>query len=124
MDAAVLIVFALFFTALVVATTVSHGVLRTSVRRPRLFQTVVVLATAATVPVDLYAVVYGTVGPGGAVIGEVAGRLLLLNVAAACGVAALHESSGDAPSPPPRNRTNCPRPSSRCGWACWAGPAH
>jgi hypothetical protein len=92
MDAAVLIVFALFFTALVVASTASHGVLRTSVRRPRLFQTVVVLAAAATVPVDLYAVVYGTVGPGGVAIGEVAGRLLLLNVAAACGVAALHES--------------------------------
>jgi hypothetical protein len=92
MDAAVLIVFALFFSALVVATTASQSVLRTSVRRPRLFHTVVVLAAAATVPVDLYAVVYGTVGPGGVAIDEVAGRLLLLNVAAACGVAALHES--------------------------------
>lgn len=92
MDAAVLIVFALFFTALVVATTSGNSLLRTSVRRPRLFQTVVVLATAATVPVDLYAVVYGTVGPGGIAIDEVAGRLLLLNVAAACGVATLHES--------------------------------
>ncbi|MEU4396263.1 hypothetical protein [Kribbella sp. NPDC023855] len=91
MDVVVLIVFALFFTALVIATTTSHGLLRASVRRPRLFQSVVVFAAAATVPVDLYAVVYGTVGPGGSALGEVAGRLLLLNVAAASGVAALHE---------------------------------
>ncbi|WBQ02869.1 hypothetical protein [Kribbella sp. CA-293567] len=92
MDVVVLVVFALFFTALVVVTTTSHGVLRASVRRPRLFQAAVVLAAAGTVPVDLYAVIYGTVGPGGTAISEVAGRLLLLNVAAACGVAALHES--------------------------------
>lgn len=92
MDVVVLVVFALFFTALAVATATSHGVLRASVRRPRLFQSLVVIAAATTVPVDLYAVVYGTVGPGGAAIGDVAGRLLLLNVAAACGVAALHES--------------------------------
>lgn len=92
MDAVVLIVFALFFTALVTATATGNSVLRASVRRPRLFGTVVVLAAAATVPVDLYAVLYGTVGPGGVAIEDVAGRLLLLNVAAACGVAALHES--------------------------------
>ena len=91
MDVVVLIVFALFFTALVVATTAGQ-VLRASVRRPRLFRSVVVLVAAATVPVDLYAVIYGTVGPSGVAIDEVAGRLLLLNVAAACGVAALHES--------------------------------
>ncbi len=90
MDVAVLVVFALFFTALVVVTTSAHGRLRASVRRPRLFQLVVFGAAAATVPVDVYAVVYGTVG--GAPVAEVLDRLLLLNVAASCGVAALHES--------------------------------
>jgi hypothetical protein len=90
MDVAVLLLFASFITAVVVATLSRHEMLRTSVRRPRLFLLAVVGAAAATVPVDLYAVVYGTVGPGGARLGEVADRLLLLNVAASCGVAALH----------------------------------
>lgn len=92
MDVAVLLIFAIFFTALVVVTTSSQGLLRTSVRRPGLFRLVVVLAAAVTVPVDLYAVSYGTVGPGGATLDDVAGRLLLLNVAASSGVAALHAS--------------------------------
>ncbi|WP_432948869.1 hypothetical protein ACQPXM_14905 [Kribbella sp. CA-253562] len=90
MDVAVLVVFALFFTALVVVTTSAHGRVRASVRRPRLFQLVVVGAAAATVPVDVYAVLYRTVA--GVPIAEVSDRLLLLNVAASCGVAALHES--------------------------------
>ena len=51
MDVAVLLIFAICFTALVIATTSSQGPLRTSVR-----------------------------------------RMLLLNVAASCGVAALHAS--------------------------------
>jgi hypothetical protein len=84
MDVAVLLLFTLFFTAVVVSATSRHQLLRTSVRRPRLFQVTVLGAAAVTVPVDLYAVVHGTVGPVGA------DRLLLLNVAAACGVAALH----------------------------------
>ena len=92
MDAVVLTVFALFFAALLVATLAGHRRLSALMRKPRLFQSVVVLVAAATVPVDLYAVVYGTVGPGGTAVDDVAGRLLLLNVAAACGVAALHES--------------------------------
>lgn len=86
MDVAVLLLFAAFLTAAVV-TTLSR---RHVVRRPRLFQLAVIGAAAVTVPVDLYAVVHGTVGPGGARLGDVADRLLLLNVAAACGVAALH----------------------------------
>ena len=90
MDVAVLVVFALFFTALVAATITTHGLLRASVRRPRLFQLVVFGAAAVTVPVDVYAVVYGTVA--GVPVAEVVDRLLLLNVAASCGVAALHES--------------------------------
>jgi hypothetical protein len=84
MDVAALLLFALFFTAVVVSTTSRHQLLRTSVGRPRLFQITVVGAAAVTVPVDLYAVVHGAIGPVGA------DRLLLLNVAAACGVAALH----------------------------------
>ena len=51
MDVAVLLIFAIFFTALVIATTSSQGLLRTSVR-----------------------------------------SMLLLNVAASCGFAALHAS--------------------------------
>jgi len=92
MDEAVLLIFALFFAALFAGATSGHGPLRTSVRRPRLFRLVVVLAAAVTVPVDLYAVGYGTVGPSGVAASDVAGRLLLLNVAASCGVAALHAS--------------------------------
>ncbi len=121
MDVVVLIVFALFFTALGVVTTTSHGVLRASVRRPRLFQSAVVLAAAATVPVDLYAVVYGTVG--GAALGDVTGRLLLLNVAAACGVAALHESlrgraiSASTPDDPSGHEQPV-----RMGVLGWTGP--
>ncbi|WP_202866212.1 hypothetical protein [Kribbella turkmenica] len=90
MDVAVLLVFAFFTTAVAVATMTRTEVLRASVRRPRLFQGAVLGAAAATVPVDLYAVVYGTIGPGGTRLTDVADRLLLLNVAAACGVAALH----------------------------------
>lgn len=92
MDAAVLLIFATFFTTLVVSTATGNGLLRASVRRPLLFRSALVLAAAATVPVDLYAVIYGTVGPNGARLDAVADRLLLLNVAAACGIAALHES--------------------------------
>ncbi|WP_433167647.1 hypothetical protein [Kribbella sp. CA-247076] len=87
MDVAVFLLFAVFFTALAVAGT-RTDVLRASLRRPRLFQLTVLGVAAATVPVDLYAVVYGTAGPGRLV--DVADRLLLLNIAAACGVAALH----------------------------------
>ncbi|TCC51185.1 hypothetical protein E0H75_13760 [Kribbella capetownensis] len=92
MDVAVLLLFAVFFTALLVRTTSRYDVLRASVGRPRLFQIAAVLAAAVTVPVDVYAVVYGTVGPGAVALEDVAGRLLLMNVAAACGVAALHGS--------------------------------
>jgi len=92
MDVAVLLLFALFFTTLTVRTTSRYDVLRRSVGRPRLFQVAAVGAAAVTVPVDLSAIVFDTVGPGGAVLGDVAGRLLLMNVAAACGVAALHGS--------------------------------
>jgi hypothetical protein len=124
MDVAVLLVFALFFLAIMVATTTSHGRLRASVRRPRLFQLVVVGAAAATVPVDLYAVLYGTVGPGGVAIEDVAGRLLVLNVAAACGVAALHEalrgraiSTAAAPAD-----SSEPEQPVRMGVLGWTGP--
>jgi hypothetical protein len=92
MDGVVLLIFATFFTALVVATINGDGRLCTSVRRPRLFQFAVIGASAVTVPVDLYAVIYDTAGPGQAALAAVAGRLLLLNVAASCGVAALHGS--------------------------------
>jgi hypothetical protein len=90
MDGVVLLIFAIFFTGLVIATTNSDGRLRTSVRRPRLFRLAVIGAATATVPLDLYAVIYGTAGPGQAALADVTGRLLLLNVAASCGVAALH----------------------------------
>jgi uncharacterized membrane protein YgcG len=90
MDVAVLLLFASFITAATVATISRTAVLRTSVRRPRLFRFAVVGAAAVTVPADLYAVVYGTVGSHSARLAEVADRLVLLNVAAACGVAALH----------------------------------
>ena len=83
-----------------------------------------VFGAAATVPVDLYAVVYGTVGPGGSALGEVADRLLLLNVAAASGVAALHESLRGRAISTASTRTTRPSPSTRSGWACWAGAAH
>jgi hypothetical protein len=124
MDVAVLLIFALFFTALVVVTTSSHGLLRASVRRPRLFQVVIVLAAATTVPVDLYAVVYGTVGPGGTAIEDVVGRLLLLNVAASCGVAALHESlRGRAISAAPTSDdTSEHEQPVRMGVLGWIGP--
>jgi hypothetical protein len=90
MDVAVLLLFASFITAATVATISRTEVLRTSARRPRLFRFAVVGAAAVTVPADLYAVVYGTVGSHSARLAEVADRLVLLNVAAACGVAALH----------------------------------
>src|SRR3981081_4443975 len=59
-DGVVLLIFATFFTALVVATINSDGRLCTSVRRPRLFQFAVIGAAAVTVPFDLYAVIYAT----------------------------------------------------------------
>jgi hypothetical protein len=123
MDVVVLLTFALFFTALVIATT-SHGFLRSTVRRPRLFQLAVIGFAAATVPVDLYAVIYGTVGPGGVAIEDVAGRLLLLNVAASCGVAALHESlRGRATSVDPSADTSSDaEPAVRLGVLGWIGP--
>jgi hypothetical protein len=92
MDVVVLLIFALFFTGLFVLTTTGNGRLRAAVRRPRLFQLVVAAVAVVTVPVDVYGVLFGTVGPGGTPIDDVAGRLLLLNVAASCGVAALHEA--------------------------------
>lgn len=91
MDVAVVLVFALFFTGVVLLAITPHSPLLRSVRRPRLFQVAAVVAAAVTVPVDLYAVVYGTIGPGGASLGDVADRLLLLNVAASCAVTALHD---------------------------------
>jgi len=90
MDVAVLLLFALFFSAVVVTTTSRYDVLRGSIRRPRVFQLAAVGAAAVTVSVDLYALVYDAVGPGSASLRDVAGRLLLLNVAAACGLASLH----------------------------------
>lgn len=92
MDAAVLLIFATFFTTLVVTTTTGHGLLRASVRRPRLFRAALLGAAVVTVPADLYTVLAGTLGPDGAPLGQVADRLLLLNVAFASGIAALHES--------------------------------
>ena len=50
MDVAVLLIFALFFTALVVADDLQYDVLRASIRRPRLFQLAAV-ARRVTVPV-------------------------------------------------------------------------
>lgn len=91
MDAAVLLIFATFFTTLVVSTATGKGLLRASVRRPRLFRAALLGAAAVTVPVDLYIVLAGTLGPDGAPLGQVADRLLLLNVACASGIAALHE---------------------------------
>lgn len=122
MDAVVLLIFALFFIGLVILTTSGHGRLRAAVRRPRLFQLVVAVAAAATVPVDVYAVIYGTVGPGGAAIEDVAGRLLLLNVAASCGVAALHEAlRGRAISAAPISDDSVEEPL-RMGVLGWTGP--
>lgn len=90
MDVAVLPLFALFFTALVVTTTSKYDVLRVSIRRPRAFQLAAIGAAAVTVPVDLYALGYDATGPAGASLQDVAARLLLLNVAVACGLASLH----------------------------------
>lgn len=47
MDVAALLVFAVFFTALVVTTTSRYDVLRASIRRPRLFQLAAVGAVVA-----------------------------------------------------------------------------
>jgi hypothetical protein len=118
MDAVVLLIFAAFFTAMVVSATAGSGLLRGSVRRPGLFQVVAVLAAAATVPVDLYAVIYGTAGPGGAVLADVTGRLLLLNVAASCGAAALHEFLRVSPA----DDTTDTEPPLRMGVLGWIGP--
>ncbi|HEY0472972.1 MAG TPA: hypothetical protein VGD34_14970 [Kribbella sp.] len=46
MDVVVLLVSALFFTAVVIVTTTSHSRLRASVRRPRLFEVLVIGAAA------------------------------------------------------------------------------
>ncbi|TWD83121.1 hypothetical protein FB561_4277 [Kribbella amoyensis] len=124
MDVAVLLVFAFFFSGVVVLAITPHGRLRTSVRRPRLLQLAVVAAAAVTVPVDLYAVVYGTLGPHGASLGEVADRLLLLNVAASCGVAALHESIRGS-AVPPTSADEAPAEDEqpvRMGVLGWTGP--
>lgn len=120
MDVAVLIVFALFFTALVVATTTSHSRLRYSVRRPGLFRLAVVGTAAATVPVDVYAVLHGTVG--GHPVDAVADRLLLLNVAAACGVAALHESLRGPGTTSAQDGTAETEQPVRLGVLGWVGP--
>lgn len=88
----VLLIFAAFFITLVVLTSSHQGLLRASVRRPRLFRVALLGAAAGTVPIDLYTGWYGAVGPGGPSLQDAAGGLLLLNVAAACAVAALHES--------------------------------
>jgi hypothetical protein len=124
MDAAVLTVFATFFAALMIANLTGHSRLSATVRKPRLFRFVIVLVAAATVPVDVYAVLYGTVGPGGVAIEDVAGRLLLLNVAASCGVAALHESlRGRAISAAsrPDDQSDTEQPV-RMGVLGWTGP--
>ena len=107
MDVAVLLLFALFFTALVVTTTSRYDVLRGSIRRPRVFQLAAVGAAAVTVPIDVYAVGYDAFGPTAVALQDVSGRLLLLNVAAACGLAALHSSL---------------RPAIRMGVLRWVGP--
>jgi hypothetical protein len=92
MDVAVLLLFALFFTVLLIATLTRYDVLRATIRRPRVFQLAAVGAVAVTVPVDVYALVYNAAGPSGTTLADVSARLVLMNVAAACGVAALHGS--------------------------------
>jgi hypothetical protein len=131
MDVVVLLIFAAFFTTLVVSTFTGDGLLRAAVRRPRLFRAALLGAAVATVPLDLYVVLFGTLGPGGAPLSEVADPWLLLNVAAACGVAALHESLRDdavAASAPltPRGTSAAGRPGTepavRMGVLGWVGP--
>ena len=111
MDVAVLPLFALFFTALVVTTTSKYDVLRVSIRRPRVFQLAAIGAAAVTVPVDLYALGHDLTGPAGRQLQDVAARLLLLNVAAACGLA---------------SRCTAPcgyRVTTGTGWVCSGGAA-
>jgi hypothetical protein len=123
MDVVVLLIFAIFFTVLVALTMTGNGRLRAAVRRPRFFQLVVLIAALATVPVDVYAVAYGTVGPRGVAIEDVAGRLLLLNVAASCGVAALHETlRGQAISSAPASDDSEVEEPLRMGVLGWTGP--
>jgi hypothetical protein len=123
MDVVVLLIFALFFTGLAILTTTGNGRLRAAVRRPRLFQLVVAVVAVVTVPIDGYAVLRGTVGPGGAAIEDVAGRLLLLNVAASCGVAALHEAlRGRAISAAPALDDSEVEEPLRMGVLGWTGP--
>ncbi|WP_328995419.1 hypothetical protein OG394_12505 [Kribbella sp. NBC_01245] len=90
MDVFVLLIFAGFFAALTVATTANGGLLRASMRRPGLFQAVAVGAGTVLVPLDLSVAAYGTIGGGQARLSDIAAQLLLLNVAASCGIAALH----------------------------------
>lgn len=89
MDVIVLLIFSGFFAALTVAATANGG-LRASVRRPRIFQAVALAAGTVLVPLDLSVALYATVGPGASTLADLAERLLLLNVAASCGIAALH----------------------------------
>lgn len=90
MDVFVLLIFAGFFAALIVATTANGGLLRASMRRPGLFQAVAVGAGTVLVPLDLSVAAYGTIGSGQGTLADLAAQLLLLNVAASCGIAALH----------------------------------
>lgn len=90
MDVFVLLIFAGFFAALIVATTANGGLLRASMRRPGLFQAVAVGAGTVLVPLDLSVAAYGTIGSGQGRLADLAAQLLLLNVAASCGIAALH----------------------------------
>lgn len=117
MDVFVLLIFAGFFAGLTVATTANGGLLRASMRRARLFQVVAVAAGTVLVPLDLSVAAYGTFGGGQARLAELAAQLLLLNVAASCGIAALHgflrrpDVSGQATEP-----------ALRLGVLGWVGP--
>ncbi|MFC0622935.1 hypothetical protein [Kribbella deserti] len=90
MDVLVLLIFAGFFATLTVAATANGGLLRASMRRTKLFQGVALVAGTVLVPLDLSVAAYGTIGGGQSTLADIAARLLLLNVAASCGIAALH----------------------------------
>ena len=124
MDLFVLLTFASFFVVLAVASTWRRGMLRSTVRRPRLFRDLVLGTAAVLVPIDLYVALYEatgiTLGAGRGALDAIAGVLLLLNVAACCGVAALQH----------RLRTGAPQVEAvadrdlelRMGVLGWVGP--
>jgi hypothetical protein len=118
MDLLVLLTFASFFVALAVASSARHGVLGTSVGRPVLFRGLTLGAAALLVPVDLGAAFSEATGDAfghGMIV-----TVLLLNVAACCGAAALHQSlrSGRARSGAPVD----PDAVLRLGVLGWVGP--